>query len=148
MDRELYRRRQRRRAIIAWSVLGLLVVAVGLGVAFGGNGGGDAGGYVTSVSGQAAAEMTAEQFGRIHKGQDETTVLQTIGVPGEAESEVDDAGLLQLFPTPPSGASCAFWRLSDAPAHLVRLCFGGTPAVLEQKSVAAAGEDSAPQTLA
>lgn len=146
-DRERYRRRQRRRGIIAWSVLGLLVVAVGLAVAFGGNethSEFDS----SSLAGLFPAEMSSSQYERIHKGQGESEVLQEVAAPGEVESEVADAELLQLFPPQPSGSSCRFWGLSDAPGHLVRLCFTETGGSLEQKSVAAQGEDEAPHTLA
>jgi hypothetical protein len=143
--RDRYRRGQRRRARIAWAVLGLLVVGIGLAIAFGGNDGESS--DATSVAGLLPAEMSASAYTEIHKGQTEVEVLGLIGVPGQQESEVETE-LLQLLPSSPAGTSCEFWRISEAPNHLVRLCFGGTPASLEQKSVAAKGEDAAPQTLA
>ncbi len=143
--RDRYRRGQRRRARIAWAVLGLLVVGIGLAIAFGGNDGESS--DPTSVTGLLPAEMSASAYTAIHKGQSETEVLGLIGVPGQQESEVE-VELLQLLPSSPDGTSCEFWRISEAPNHLVRLCFGGTPASLEQKSVAAKGEQAAPQTLA
>ena len=144
--RERYRRGQRRRALIAWSVLGLVVVGVGLAVAFGSTDEGS-GPDTAAVTGLLPAEMSAEAYSSIHKGQTEVEVLGLIGVPGEQESEVEPE-LLDLLPSSPAGTSCQFWRISEAPNHLVRLCFGGEPASLEQKSVAAKGEDAAPQTLA
>jgi hypothetical protein len=142
--RDRYRRGQRRRARIAWAVLGLLVVGIGLVIAFGGSG--ESSGE-DSVAGLLPAEMSASAYTSIHKGQTEVEVLGLIGVPGQQESEVETE-LLQLLPSSPAGTSCEFWRISEAPNHLVRLCFGGTPASLEQKSVAAKGEEAAPQTLA
>lgn len=146
--RERYRRGQRRRAMIAWSVLGLLVVGIGLAIAFGGGDGDGSDGQGFSLTGVLPAEMSASAYSAIHKGQSEAEVLQLIGVPGQHETEVEEPELLRLFPSSPAGTSCEFWRISEAPNHLVRLCFGGTPASLEQKSVAARGEDAAPQTLA
>jgi hypothetical protein len=143
--RERYRRGQRRRALIAWSVLGLVVVGIGLATAFGG-GDGD-GSDLTSVAGLLPAEMSASAYTVIHKGQSEAEVLGLIGVPGQREAEIEPE-YLQLLPSSPAGTSCEFWRISEAPNHIVRLCFGGTPASLEQKSVAAKGEDAAPETLA
>jgi hypothetical protein len=142
----LYRRRQRRRAIIAWSVAGLLVIAVGLVVAFGGEAE-DEQVTLTSVPGLFVSEMSSSQYEQIQKGQDEATVLGEIGVPGEQESEVEDPEILQLFPPQPTGSACSFWKLSDAPEHLVRLCFSEPQRVLLQKTVAALGEDAAPRTL-
>ena len=145
--RERYRRGQRRRALIAWSVLGLVVAGIGLAIAFAGTEEEGSGSEVTSVAGLLPAEMSASAYTAIHKGQTEVEVLGLIGVPGQQESEVEP-DLLQLLPSSPSGTSCEFWRIAEAPNHLVRLCFGGTPASLEQKSVAAKGENAAPQTLA
>ncbi|HEY0279862.1 MAG TPA: hypothetical protein VGC32_16485 [Solirubrobacterales bacterium] len=142
--RDRYRRGQRRRARIAWAVLGLLVVGIGLAIAFGGNDGESS--DSTSVTGLLPAEMSAAAYTEIHKGQSEAEVLGLIGVPGQQESEVETE-LLQLLPSSPAGTSCEFWRISEAPNHVVRLCFGGTPASLEQKSVAAKGESQAPRTL-
>ena len=145
--RERYQRGQRRRALIAWSVLGLVVVGIGLAIAFGGGSRESSSSDGTSVTGLLPAEMSASAYAAIHKGQTEVEVLGLIGVPGEQESEVEPE-LLQLLPSSPAGTSCEFWRISEAPNHVVRLCFGGSPASLEQKSVAAKGENAAPQTLA
>jgi hypothetical protein len=144
-ERNRYRRGQRRRARVAWAVLGLLVVGIGLAIAFGGSDGESS--DTTSVAGLLPAEMSASAYSEIHKGQTEVEVLGLIGAPGQQESEVETE-LLQLLPSSPTGTSCEFWRISEAPDHLVRLCFGGTPVSLEQKSVAAKGEEEAPQTLA
>jgi hypothetical protein len=146
--RERYRRRQRRRALIAWSVLGLVIVGIGLAIALGSGDDHGSGADEYSLTGLLPAEMSASAYAAIHKGQSEGKVLKLIGVPGQGETEVEEPELLQLFPSSPAGTSCKYWRISEAPNHLVRLCFGGTPASLEQKSVAAKGEDAAPQTLA
>lgn len=144
---ELYRRRQRRRAIIAWSAVPLLlVVAIGLGIAFGGKREEEQP-TLTSIPGLFVSEMSSSQYEQIQKGQDESTVLGEIGVPGEQEGEIEDRSILQLFPPQPTGSACSFWKLSDAPEHLVRLCFSEPGRVLLQKSVAAQGEDAAPRTL-
>lgn len=145
-DHALYRRRQKRRAIIAWSVAALLVVVVVSAAIIGGS---DNRRTTDSASlaGLMPAEMSSSQYEQIHKGQEETTVLQLIGMPGQQEGEIEEPELLQLFPAAPAGSTCDFWRLSDAPDHLVRLCFSPSQ-VLLQKSVAAQGEDAAPRTLA
>jgi hypothetical protein len=53
-----------------------------------------------------------------------------------------------MFPPPPNDSTCDFWTLSDAPDHLVRLCFSNPAGVLLQKSVRAPGESGAETTLA
>lgn len=144
VDRQLYRRRQRRRAIIGWATFALLVAAVALAAIFGG-------GSERSTTGPSvdlfSAEMTAEQYEAIHKGQAEAAVLTRLGNVGLPEDQVEESELLGLFPAQPQHSICSYWTLSDAPGHLVRLCFSDPQAVLLQKSVAAAGEDSAPTTL-
>jgi hypothetical protein len=149
-DRERYRRRQRRRGIVAWSAFALVAVFVALvaiGAAVGDNHS-DSTVDAASLTGLFPAEMSSTQYEHIHKGESESEVLQEVAVPGEVETEVADSELLQLFPPPPSGTSCRFWALSDAPGHLVRLCFAESGRALAQKSVAAQGEDEAPHYLA
>jgi hypothetical protein len=138
VDREHYRRRQRRRAIIGWSVGGLVVALVALAVILG-----DGSGHSTAVS----SSMTADQYVHLHKGERESLVLKEVGGPGLGESEIDGDSLLGLFPGRPVDSVCSFWALSDAPGHLARLCFGEAEDLL-QKSVAAMGDALAPKTLA
>ncbi len=146
MDRDLYRRRQRRRAIIAWSVAGLLVVAIGLTVAFGREE------VKTSPLPNVSLfsqEMSSSQYDQIHKGQGEQAVIDQLGSVGMQEAEAEETGLSRLFPAPPRASICSFWKLSDAPDHLVRLCFSDPQGVLLEKSVRAPDEgDGAETTLA
>jgi hypothetical protein len=136
--RRLYRRRQRRRAIIGWTVGGLVVALFVLGAIFGGEEG-----HPTTAS----FEMTAGQYAALHRGEVESVVFERLGGSGLREDEVEGSELLGLFPARPRGSVCSYWTLSDAPGHLVRLCFGDERDVLLQKSVAAEGDDAAPKTL-
>jgi hypothetical protein len=147
VDRDLYRRRQRRRAIIAWSVLGLVVVLVGLGIAFGDEGSSRSDPAEAALVQLFSSEMTSAQYDQIHQGQSESLVLDRLGNTGLQENEAEPE-LLSLFPPRPSGSTCAFWTLSDAPGHHVRLCFSDPQGVLEQKTVRAPGEGGAETTLA
>jgi hypothetical protein len=147
VDRELYRRRQRRRAIIAWSVAGLVIAAIGLGVAFGG-GEGDRQTSDHSSIHLFSSAMTAEQFEALHKGESESEVLLRLHSVGLQEDEVESSQLPGLFPARPQHSTCSYWTLSDAPGHLVRLCFSDPEGVLLQKSVAVSGGAQAPKTLA
>jgi len=147
VDRELYRRRQRRRAIIAWSVAGLVIAAIALGAIFGGTDD-----STTSTLGRPfplfSSEMTSEQYEAIHKGESESKVLLRLRSVGLREDQVESSQLPGLFPTRPPHSTCSYWTLSDAPGHLVRLCFSDPPGVLLQKSVIASGDAQAPKTLA
>jgi hypothetical protein len=92
--------------------------------------------------------MSSHQYKQLHKGEDELAVVKQLGGTGLDEDEVEEADVLHLFPPPPGGATCNFWALSDAPDHLVRLCFSESEGVLVQKAVRAPGEAGAETTLA
>ena len=145
---QLYRRRQRRRAVIAWGTLGVIVALIVLGVVFGGDekSAGPAGSQ-TQIH-LFTWEMSSAQYQQLHKGEDEPAVLKQLGSTGIQEDEVEQIDLLHLFPPPPRESTCNFWKLSDAPDHLVRLCFSEGEGVLLQKAVRAAGEGGAETTLA
>jgi hypothetical protein len=140
-----YRRRQRRRAIIGWSVGFLIVALVALGAIFGGD---DHDSGSEPLLHLFSWEMSSDQYEQLHKGEGELAVLKEIGTTGISEAEVPEPDLLGAFPPAPSGSSCEFWKLSDAPDHLVRLCFDEVEGVLLQKAVRAPGESGAESTLA
>jgi hypothetical protein len=139
----VYRRRQRRRALIAWGTLGVIVVLVVLGIILGGD---ENSGSQPEIS-IFPSEMSSTQYVQLHKGEGEPAVLKQLGSVGRYEDEVEEA-VLHLFPPPPPEAACNFWTLSDAPDHQVRLCFSESEGVLLQKSVRAPGEGSPETTLA
>jgi hypothetical protein len=149
VDRDLYRRRQRRRALIAWSVTGLIVVGAALAVIFGGEEERTTTIEVPSTS-IFGSEMTSQQYEALHKGEPQSVVVQELHNVGVQEDQVEESKLLGLFPPQPEHSTCSYWTLSDAPGHLVRLCFSGPQGVLVQKAVAAEGEGTprAEETLA
>jgi hypothetical protein len=142
--RQLYRRRQRRRAIIAWGTLGIIVALIVVGIVFGGSDKSSDGGPAGQIFGY---EMSSLQYKSLHKGEGELAVIKALGGGGIHEDEVEEVEL-HLFPPPPADSNCSFWKLSDAPDHLVRLCFSDTEGVLLQKIVRAPGEGGAETTLA
>jgi hypothetical protein len=144
-DQKLYRRGQRRRAIIAWGTLGVIVALIVLGIALGSEDKNGSPGPTIQVH---AYEMSSLQYKQLHKGEGELAVVKQLGGIGLHEDEVEEADVLHLFPPPPPGATCNFWQLSDAPDHLVRLCFSESDGVLVQKAVRAPGEGGAETTLA
>lgn len=140
-----YRRRQRRRAAIAWGTLGVVVALIVVGIVAGGDRDGSA--PQTQIQ-LFTWEMSSAQYEQLHKGEHEPAVLKRLGSTGIQEDEVEQIDLLRLFPPPPPGSTCNFWKLSDAPDHLVRLCFSDSEGVLLEKSVRAPGEGGAETTLA
>lgn len=147
MDSDLYRRGQRRRAIIAWSCAGLLVAAVVIGVIFAATDGKKTTAPAPPIH-IFSSEMTSQQYEDIHKGESESAVLIRLHGVGLQEDEVQSSELPGLFPTRPPGSTCSYWTLSDAPGHLVRLCFSDPQGVLLQKSLVVSGDEAAPRTLA
>jgi hypothetical protein len=141
----LYRRRQRRRATIAWSTLVVIVALIAAAIAFGGEN--ENSGSTTLVS-LFSWEMSSSQYEQLHTGEAEPAVLRELGTTGLQEDEIQETDLLRMFPPPPGGSTCSFWKLSDAPDHLVRLCFSESEGVLLEKSVRAPGESGAETTLA
>jgi hypothetical protein len=141
---ELYRRRQQRRAVIAWATLGIIAALVVLGILFGGSENSGSGAQLRIFS----WEMSSAQYKQLHKGEGELAVMKELGSTGIHEDEVEEVDVLHLFPPPPSGSTCNFWKLSDAPDHLVRLCFSESEGVLVEKAVRAPGEGGAQTTLA
>jgi hypothetical protein len=142
---QLYRRRQRRRAVIAWGTLGVIVALIVLGIVYGGDEN-DSGSQTTIQL--FTWEMSSTEYKQLHKGEGELAILKQLGSTGIHEDEVEEVDLLHLFPPPPREATCNFWKLSDAPDHLVRLCFSESRGVLLQKAVRAPGEGGAETTLA
>jgi hypothetical protein len=147
VDRDLYRRRQRRRAIIAWSFVGLVIAAIGLGIAFGSTGKKSTTVPTTSIH-LFSSEMTSEQFEGIHEGESESKVLIRLHSVGLQEDQLENTELPGLFPVRPQHSTCSYWTLSDAPGHLVRLCFSDPQGVLLEKSVVDSRAEAAPQSLA
>jgi hypothetical protein len=142
-DDKRYRQRQRRRAVIAWGTFGAIAALVVIGIVFGGEEKSNSAPTIHLFT----YEMSSDQYRELHKGEGELTVLKQLGSTGLHEDEVEE-GQLHLFPPPPGGASCNFWKLSDAPGHIVRLCFSEGGGDLVEKSVRAPGEGGADTTLA
>ena len=128
---------------------GLLIVGAGLAVIFGGEEQRTIviEGAPTSIFG---SEMTSRQFEALHNGEPQSVVVQELHNVGVQEDQVEESKLLGLFPPRPEHATCSYWTLSDAPGHLVRLCFSDPQGMLLQKAVAAEGEGTprAEETLA
>lgn len=131
--------------MIAWGTLGAIIGLVVIGIVFGGDDDNSDSGRTIHLF---TWEMSSAQYEQLHKGEGEPAVLKQLGSTGIHEDEVEQVDLLHLFPPPPPGATCNFWKLSDAPDHLVRLCFSESHGVLLQKAVRAPDESEAETTLA
>jgi hypothetical protein len=147
VDRDLYRRRQRRRAFIAWSGFGIVVALVAVVAIFGGGEG-----HESTTVGRPfqlfSSEMTSAQYEGLHEGESERKVLLDLQSVGLQEDQVEGSELPDLFPVRPQHSTCSYWTLSDAPGHLVRLCFSDPQGVLLQKSAVVSGGEAAPKTFA
>ncbi len=128
-DPEIYRRRQRRRALIGWIGGFAVVAAFVLSIALAG--GGSDGPRKFRV--QYGEYMTAKDYSEIHVGEDAADVLEGfLGQSGRPERLTDEY-VLVLFPPAEEDVACTYWEFSDKPQIFARLCFSRSTGELVQK---------------
>jgi hypothetical protein len=138
-DRPRIRRQQRRRAIVGWG-FGVLIVAgtIAAGV-FGGNGESGGDGATPSPTSFTAYDMTQHQYDGLAHGLEEQVFvdrLQKVGLP----ENLTPAHYVNLFPPHAEDVQCSYWKISDVPEHIARICFSSPGAQLVQKSETYAGD--------
>jgi hypothetical protein len=122
------RRRQRRRAIIAWSSAAIVVALFAIGAILGGDEG-DGGGDEPGLFGHL---MTAKQYEDLHLGLSQAELLdrlEQVGLPEELTSGDD----VRLFPPHSDEVVCSYWEISDRPGQIARTCFSDPAQRLVQK---------------
>jgi hypothetical protein len=133
-DNSGYRRQQRRRAVIGWG-FGVLIVAgtIAAGV-FGGSGEG----HSSAPSDFTAYDMTQSQYEGLEDGLEQQAFvnrLQKVGLP----ENLAPAHYVALFPPVEEGVECSFWKISDIPEHIARVCFSDPQGKLVEKEETYAG---------
>jgi hypothetical protein len=134
-DHTHYRRQQRRRALIGWG-FGLLIVA---GTIAAGVFGGEGDQHGTQVNDFTAYDMTQNQYDGLQRGLEEQVFvnqLQKVGLP----ENLAPAHYVQLFPPHAEDVQCSFWKISDVPEHIARICFSDPEGKLVLKSETYAGD--------
>jgi hypothetical protein len=125
---ELYRRRQRRRALIGWGfVVAAVAAAFVLFVALRNT---DV--QRTHFKVPYGEQMTAADFGEIKAGEEDAIVLERLDQSGRPE-RLTEPYVLRLFPPPEEDVYCTYWEFSDKPQIFARLCFSTSNGELTQK---------------
>jgi hypothetical protein len=118
-DPAVYKRRQRRRAIVAWGTgvvsVGLLVLAVLLGSATEHE-------SRTEHQNPFGYEMTSEQFDELDYGLSLGAFLDRLEMTGLPEDRTKGR-YTQLFPPHTDEVRCSFWEISDELEAVARVCF-------------------------
>jgi hypothetical protein len=122
------RRRQRRRAIIAWFSAAIVVALFAFGAIFGGDDEGDR----DDSPGPFGYAMTADQYAALRKGLDESDFVNRLEQTGLPENLTSSRFVL-LFPPHSDDVICSFWEISDRPEYVARICFSDSGARLVQK---------------
>jgi hypothetical protein len=133
-DNSGYRRQQRRRAIVGWG-FGILIVAgtIAAGV-FGGNGEH----HGSQPNDYTAYDMTQNQYEGLQEGLEQQAFvnrLQKVGLP----ENLAPVHYVSLFPPVTEGVECSFWKISDIPEHIARICFSDPQGRLVEKGETYAG---------
>ena len=119
LEQKTHGRQQRRRAIIAWTTAGLVVVLIALGVIFGEDERDQPAGTISF-----GYTMTAAQYGDLATGLDESEFFDRLRQTGKPENLTPDR-LVELFPPHEDDLVCSFWEISDHDGLLARVCFDG-----------------------
>lgn len=120
-DPAAYRRRQRRRAIIAWSTAAVLIALFVLGAALGDS---DEEGHDSPPPSPSAYAMTGAQFDQLRYGSDRAEVDRELGRPGLPEV-LTKGQYVELFPPHTDEVACTYWEISDELEAVARICFDG-----------------------
>ena len=129
-----YRRQQRRRAIIAWGSVAVVIALFAIGAAFGesDSGGSDGGGGAQEHPNPFGFSMTAAQYDSLQRGLDETSFLGQLQQTGIPEVHTEDR-YVELFPPHDEGLDCSYWEISDEEGQVARICFSSPGGELVQK---------------
>jgi hypothetical protein len=138
-DHRQIRRQQRRRALVGWG-FGVVIVAgtIAAGV-FGGGGESGGGGPAPNPTDFTAYDMTQHQYDGLDHGLEEQVFvdrLQKVGLP----ENLAPPHYVKLFPPHSEDVQCSFWKISDVPEHIARICFSSPAGRLVEKSETYAGD--------
>jgi hypothetical protein len=117
VDRERYRRQQRRRAVIGWVTAVAAVALIVLGAILGSGERRET--FAILAPGYA---MTSAQFEELEEGLGEEDFRDRLGQAGLSEDEVKGR-YVALFPPHEAGVTCTYWKISDRLGRVARVCF-------------------------
>jgi hypothetical protein len=123
-----FRRQQRRRAIIAWGTVGIVIALIVLGALFGG----EEGNGHREHPNHFGYSMTAAQYAGLRRGLDEQEFVDRLEQTGLPEN-LTAARYVELFPPHSEAVVCSFWEISDRTEVVARICFSDSAGRLVQK---------------
>ena len=136
-DPAVYRRRQRRRAIIAWSTGGVCVLLFALAALLGAAAEHEAEPEAQDPFGYS---MSSEQFDELDNGLSLGAFLDQLEMTGLPEDRTKGR-YVQLFPPHTDEVRCSYWEISDELEQVARVCFDAGGRLVE-KLQRDAGEES------
>ena len=131
-------RRQHRRALVGWGFGVLIVVGTIAAGVFGGSGEGGGGTPAPTATEFTAYDMTQHQYDSLDHGLEEGVFvdrLQKVGLP----ENLAPSHYVKLFSPHAEDVNCSFWKISDVPEHVARICFSSPGGKLVQKGETYAG---------
>jgi hypothetical protein len=124
-----YRRQQRRRGVIAWSVAGLFMGLFAL-VVIGASGEKDQGGH--ERPNPFGYSMSSRQYAALRSGLDEQRFVNRLEQTGLPENLTKER-YVRLFPPHGDAVTCSYWEIADHRGVVARVCFSSSEGRLVQK---------------
>jgi hypothetical protein len=123
-----YRRQQRRRAAIAWTVAALCVGLFVLAALVGGDE--DQGGHERPSP--FGYSMTTRQYVALRPGLEVQHFVNRLEQTGLPEN-LTKGRYVRLFPPHGDAVTCSYWEIADHPELVARVCFSSPEGRLVQK---------------
>jgi len=136
-DPAVYRRRQRRRAIVAWSTAVAAALLVVLAAVLGAVAGHESEPEPADAFGYA---MSSEQYDGLRYGLSLGAFLDRLEKTGLPERRTKGR-YVRLFPPHTGAVHCSYWEISDELEEVARICFDSGGRLVE-KLQRDAGEES------
>ena len=135
-DPAVYRRRQRRRAIIAWTVGTATLVLIVLASILGGGKHEDE----PQPPSPFGYSMSSAQYEGLDRGLDETAFVNRLEQTGLPEN-LTQGRFVELFPPHAEDVSCSYWEISDQLEEVARICFDSGGHLVQKLQRSAGGEE-------
>jgi hypothetical protein len=127
-DPDVYRRRQRRRAIVAWSTGAVAVLIIVLAAVLGATASRETEPEPPNPFGYA---MTSGQYDELRDGLSLGAFLDQLEMTGLPEDHTKGR-YVHLFPPHTDEITCSYWEISDELEEVARICFDSGGRLVEK----------------